>query len=126
MNINITKEQFCEIGKLYQSYYDKMDEVCEKLDYVSPHLGDFIVDVTEPFYEFLHKALAVVDKKMYDWIDWFVFETHFGTNEDMTEVTVTPPYKSENNSYNITSWEALYDFLMAEYDTEINDDVCTD
>lgn len=109
MQINITKEQFCEIGKLYQSYYDKMDEVCEKFDDVSPHLGDFIVDITEPFYDFLHKALAVADKKIYDWIDWFVFETHFGTNEDMTDVSETKDGVEKH--WNIDSWEALYDFL---------------
>ena len=119
MNINITKETFCTIGRQYQALYDKMDDICERLDFVSSHLGDFIVDVTSPFYNFLDKALAtVVSDKVYDWIDWFIFETRFGENEDMINVTITPPYKSENYTYKIDSWEALYDFLMAEYENE--------
>jgi hypothetical protein len=50
MQINITKEQFCAIGKEYQALYDKSEAYCKQVESIS--LGDFIVEnVSEqPFY----------------------------------------------------------------------------
>lgn len=108
MQITITKEQFCAIGKEYQALYDKSEAYCKQVESIS--LGDFIVEINAPYLEFLdHTLAALAGESAADWINWFIFETEFGSKESMTDVSENKDGVEKH--WNIDSWEALYDFL---------------
>ena len=108
MQINITKEQFCAIGKEYQALYDQSEAYCQQVE--SINLSDFIVEINSPYLTFLdHTLAALAGESAADWINWFIFETEFGSKESMTDVSENKDGVEKH--WNIDSWEALYDFL---------------
>ena len=115
MQINITKEQFCAIGKEYQALYDKSETYCQQVK--SINLSDFIVEINSPYLTFLdHTLVALAGESAADWINWFIFETEFGSKENMTDVSENKDGVEKH--WNIDSWEALYDFLEEDKSNE--------
>lgn len=54
--------------------------------------------------------LAMEDR--YEYVNWWVYETDYGKREDMTEISWTE--EGQENSVNLTTPEALYDFLTEQ------------
>ena len=46
----------------------------------------------------------------YEYVSWWVYETDYGKREDMTEISWTED--GQEKSVNLTTAEALYDFLV--------------
>lgn len=110
MKIEITKEDFCNIGKRFQKTYDEYEEYCTIAN--SIHLSEFICELEAPMYDFYYQALQIIFKSspsIAETIDWFIYETHFG--EKLYDIDE----EETGKHWDVTSWEALYDYFVDCY-----------
>ena len=114
MKLNISKEQFCKIGVEYQNLFEKSEAYCEQVK--SVNLGDFIVEINSPYYDFFsHTLHSLFDTEVAEYIEWFIFDTEFGT-KNINSCTITiQEGDTVSKKWLIDSWDALYDFLEEEY-----------
>lgn len=102
--MRLTKEEFV---KAVNKYEKMLAEECEIIDVMDmcPEWkpGTWVNE----YYNLLSDMCELEENDIYGTdLDWFCFETKFGTDEDFTKVY------DDVTEWNITSPEILYDFIM--------------
>ena len=101
--MRLTKEEFVEAVNKYKQMLEQEHEIIKVIDvYPEWTPGTWM----EAYYELLSKMCELEENGIYGTdLDWFCWDTKFGTNEEFTKV-----YDGVTE-WNITSPEILYDFI---------------
>lgn len=119
----ITKEQFLKAIEALQQQ-DAVD------DNFQTHMEAAFPGSYAPIYENILWDLSIhllelAMEDRYEYVSWWVYETDYGKNEEMTNISWTED--GQEKSINLTTPEALYDFLVEKakhYDP--NETIATD
>ena len=94
----MNKKQFIKLMTVIKERHDSLENVYDKLDDIFGDVGDRFVANTSLFP--IIKVISDIIGDDNEWIEWYIYEKEWGTNEDM-EVT------DVNN--NVVSSETLED-----------------
>ena len=109
----ISKKVFCETIRSYQEameYIVSLEDKGIHFDYEAP-----VLEAIETSIKVLRAAMGESED---EWIDYFVYETEFGTEWDDDSV-----YIDDEPVAAIKTPEALYDFLCQLYAKEVDEDI---
>ena len=103
--MKLDKKQFCIAVDTYKTMLEEECQMIEALD-ISPEWKGS--EWIENYYELLSDLCELeVDRLYGSDLDWFCYDTKFGTVKDMNKV-----YDTETNrTWTIDSPEILYDFI---------------
>ena len=103
--MKLSKKQFCIAVETYKTMLEEECQMIEALD-ISPEWKGS--EWIENYYELLSDLCELeVDRLYGSDLDWFCYDTKFGTVKDMNKV-----YDTETNrTWTIDSPEILYDFI---------------
>lgn len=102
----ISKETFCNIAY----HIEDMELMSNDMNTVfNMHTtNDFFDGAAFVDFELIDLTIKAIEEMFYDengWISWWMYETKYGTDAEMCQVTV------EDKEFCLNSAEALYDFL---------------
>ena len=104
--MRLTKEEFVEAVNKYKQMLEEEHKIMDMLDASPEWIPGTWVDA---YYELLSEMCELEEDDIYGTdLDWFCYDTKFGTDEDFTKVY------DKVTKWNITSPEILYDFIMYE------------
>lgn len=106
--MKLDKRQFCIAVETYKEMLEEEDKLINALD-ISPEWkpGHWI----DRYYELLEELCELEEDDLYGTdLDWFCFDTKFGTDKEMNKV-----YDTETGrTWRIESPEILYDFITRD------------
>ena len=106
--MKLDKRQFCIAVETYKEMLEEEDEFLNAFD-ISPEWkpGQWI----HRYYELLEDLCELEEDDLYGSdLDWFCFDTKFGTDKEMNKV-----YDTETGrTWRIESPEILYDFITRD------------
>lgn len=104
--MKLSKHEFCTAVNTFREMLDQENKYCDMLN-VNPEWGPG--EWINNYYELL-SALCDLEVDIYSGtvLDWFCFDTKFGTDKSMNKI-----YDTKNDRYwRIESPETLYDYIM--------------
>lgn len=102
--MRLTKEEFVEAVNKYKQMLEQEHKIIEVIGSYPEWVPGTWIDA---YYNLLSEMCELEDNDIYGTdLDWFCWDTQFGTNEKFTKV-----YDGVTE-WNITSPEILYDFIM--------------
>lgn len=102
--MRLTKEEFVKAVNKYKQILEEEHKIIEVIGVYPEWTPGTWMDA---YYELLSEMCELEENSIYGTdLDWFCWDTKFGTNEEFTKV-----YDGVTE-WNITSPEILYDFIM--------------
>lgn len=106
--MKLSKRQFCIAVETYKEMLEEEEKLLDALD-ITPEWkpGEWI----DSYYELLTDLCELETDEVYGSdLDWFCYDTKFGTDKDMNKV-----YDTETGrTWRIESPEILYDFITRD------------
>ena len=106
--MKLNKRQFCTAVDTFKTMLEEEHQIIDVLD-IGPEWkgGDWI----QNYYELLTEVCELEEDSLYGSdLDWFCFDTKFGTDKDMYKI-----YDTETGrTWRIESPEILYDFITRD------------
>lgn len=106
--MKLSKHQFCVAVETYKEMMEEENDLINALD-INPEWkpGHWI----DRYYELLEDLCELEEDDLYGTdLDWFCFDTKFGTDKEMNKV-----YDTETGrTWRIESPEILYDFITRD------------
>ena len=106
--MKLSKRQFCLAVDIYQEMLEKEEELLNALN-INPEWspGEWINN----YYDLLTDLCELDNDELYGSdLDWFCYDTKFGTDKDMNKVYDT----KTGRTWRIETPEILYDFITRD------------